>query len=240
MPVKGNKKASRAAANASAKPVKSSGASIDHAQTCADLQALVSVVDGEEVMADALSDDEGNGDEQVDAAMTVAKTSETEQDDAFADLSALLELPTEEDLDAQKMKVLTKLRMMLPPGPHTHGGLDAYDKAQMILDGAVVYITEQTNKDPTLDPVDVFEYIIDVDASCSQDDLWRSMKPMVKHILKFMGPGAGDSMSAWEPVDGDLAVFDGYGEFEELMTLLFAMDKDSDRRAERLSRKQAG
>ena len=99
------------------------------------------------------------------------------------------ERPTEDELDALKHIVLTKMRGMVAPGEQTAGDIDKHDMVVMLLDAAVAYIIQEINKDATQDPVALFDYILEMDA-CSQNDLWKIMKPLVRQIRQYMGKSA--------------------------------------------------
>jgi hypothetical protein len=66
------------------------------------------------------------------------------------------------------------------------------------------------------------------------------MKPLVKQTRQFMALGAGESVKSWTPDGNDRGFFGDYKKFEELMTFLWSLDKDTDRRVARLRTKQAG
>ena len=55
-----------------------------------------------------------------------------------------------------------------------------------------------------------------------------------------MALGAGESVKSWTPDGNDRGFFGDYKKFEELMTFLWSLDKDTDRRVARLRTKQAG
>jgi hypothetical protein len=66
------------------------------------------------------------------------------------------------------------------------------------------------------------------------------MKLLVKQTQQFMVLGAGDSVKSWTPDGNDRGFFGDYDKFEELMTLLWSLDKDTERRVAHLRTKQAG